>query len=308
LTLSIWATAAAWDGSQAKGGPLLVLLSLAHHADQDGYAYPSLARLQAMTRMTRQGVVGALDKLYALGEVERVKKGGRIDGRQMANLYRIRLDVLRAGIVNDVAVNVVDGGSQRDTPSAVNDVDTKGQGTVIEQQATPVEQDRQREAGLVADLHQHFVSTCSPTQTGLTPSRERLYRKALAEHSIEVCQQALDGLVAYVARKGGKHDLSRVFNTRPGGSPLGEQIEWWASQATDTPGRSAFIPSETAAEIQAAKRDVQMAAAYPTNGTYAQKGHEAMEQLRKHGVTTTFEDYEAAPGVTAKRPVFTEAS
>jgi hypothetical protein len=33
-----------------------------------------------------------------------------------------------------------------------------------------------------------------------------------------------------------------------------------------------------------------------------------MEQLRKHGITTRFEDYEAAPGVTAKRPVFTEAS
>lgn len=159
----------------------------------------------------------------------------------------------------------------------------------------------------VRDLHAHFVAVTGPPNAELTPSRDRMYRKGLAEHTVETCKQAIDGLVAYAARRGGNLNLSRVFQTRPGGSPLGEQIEWWAKQAPDAPVTSAFIPSDVAAVIQDAKRDVQMAASFAGNEQLKAKGQEAIATLRQHGIEVEWFSTERG-GVTVHVPEFVQGS
>lgn len=77
----------------------------------------SLSQLQALTGMSRQGVVNALEQPHAKKYITRTRRGGS---------YSYRLEV-----VNEVdhpltqVVNDVDQGSQRRRPEVVNDVDTQ---------------------------------------------------------------------------------------------------------------------------------------------------------------------------------------
>lgn len=136
----------------------------------------------------------------------------------------------------------------------------------------------------VEALHEHVVATLSPKHTALSPSRERMYRKGLAEMPLDVCKQAIEGLLAWQRRKGGDLNVSRVFQTRPGGSPLGEQIEFFAKQAPSAGAGSAVVPSEVAASISDAKRNVHRGVAFPGNAMAKRQMEEAKEYLESVGV------------------------
>ena len=89
--MSVTVSDAAWYHSEASGNVLLVLLSLADQANDDGWCWPGHESIASRCRLSRRTVQRAIDTLAELGEVEVERRG-----RQRTNLYRIRTDVLRA--------------------------------------------------------------------------------------------------------------------------------------------------------------------------------------------------------------------
>lgn len=85
--MSVQATTWVWNHSQATESAFLVLLALADHAHPDGtHAYPSLASLQRMTRLSERTVRYALRTLESIGEIEITREGG---GRGRTTEYRL---------------------------------------------------------------------------------------------------------------------------------------------------------------------------------------------------------------------------
>jgi hypothetical protein len=86
--VSLRATRAVWKYSEQKGGTRLTLLALADVADEEGLAWPSVATLADMTRLTERAIRYALSELVASSEVEIVEQGG---GRHRTTCYKIAL-------------------------------------------------------------------------------------------------------------------------------------------------------------------------------------------------------------------------
>lgn len=92
-------------------------------------------------------------------------------------------------------------------------------------------------------IFEAWVSIASPKNRELTASRKRTIDKAIKEQPVEFCLRALRGMVIWQSKRGGNLELSRVFGGRPNGSPLGEQIEWFASLSQEgSDGLESFGP------------------------------------------------------------------
>lgn len=78
---------AVWERSKQSSGALLVLLALADHADELGYAFPSVATLAKKARLTERQTWNVIRALRAAGELT-VEAGG---GRGRSNRYRVTL-------------------------------------------------------------------------------------------------------------------------------------------------------------------------------------------------------------------------
>lgn len=73
------------DQTHARGAALLVLMVLAHHADERSRdAWPGLARLTNETHLSRQGVLNGIHRLVELGEVT-IERGNA----RRANRYHV---------------------------------------------------------------------------------------------------------------------------------------------------------------------------------------------------------------------------
>ncbi len=75
--MSIKVMTEVWDSSSAKGSARLVLLSLADHANDEGYCYPSIARLARKSVLSERNVQLVLGELEARGELVRLLGTGR---------------------------------------------------------------------------------------------------------------------------------------------------------------------------------------------------------------------------------------
>jgi hypothetical protein len=149
----------------------------------------------------------------------------------------------------------------------------------------------------VERVFREWVALFGPRSEALSPSRLRVIRKALAEATPDECIRALHGLKAYRASgHPGKTDLSTVFATYPGSSPLRERIDFWIDQAEPGTVTGTGFPSAPPAKVQAAKRDVLMAQSMEGSEMARRKGEEAEEWLRQHGIETV-----TRPG---ERPTF----
>lgn len=73
--MSIAITSMVWQRSKAKGPARLVLLALADHADEEGRAWPSAARLARYTLMDVRNVHRALARLVK-GRRDRRRRQG----------------------------------------------------------------------------------------------------------------------------------------------------------------------------------------------------------------------------------------
>lgn len=75
-----------WTNSPEKGSALLLLLSIADHADDEGSAYPSVARLASKTRLSERNTQYQLKALCASGSLK-ILRGA---GPKGCNLYRVQ--------------------------------------------------------------------------------------------------------------------------------------------------------------------------------------------------------------------------
>lgn len=83
--MSIRITSRVWEHSRSAGSTLLTALAIADFADDDGEAYPSIAKLAEKARIDERTVQRALLELVRLGELQ-VEIGA---GPNRRNAYRI---------------------------------------------------------------------------------------------------------------------------------------------------------------------------------------------------------------------------
>jgi len=74
-----------WEHSRHKGSELLLLLAIADFADDDGRAYPSIARLATKTRLSKRNVQLVLRRLEESGELA-IEQGAGPNG---VNVYTV---------------------------------------------------------------------------------------------------------------------------------------------------------------------------------------------------------------------------
>src|SRR5262245_26817263 len=74
-----------WENSTARGGALLVLLAIADHANDHGWAWPGVDSLARKTRQSTRHVTRCLNSLIAVGELQ--IRNNR--GPKGTNIYRV---------------------------------------------------------------------------------------------------------------------------------------------------------------------------------------------------------------------------
>jgi len=87
ITLSIKVMTWVWEHSTHKEGSLLVLLAIADIADDEGKAWPSIARIAAKARLSERQTQYILRRLETSGELS-VDRGG---GRHHTNVFWVNI-------------------------------------------------------------------------------------------------------------------------------------------------------------------------------------------------------------------------
>ena len=88
--MSIKVSSEVWKGSRNKSGNLLVLLALADHANDQGFAWPGVPLLAREARLCQRHTRRCLKELVASGEMEILPR----QAPSGKTLYKIRLDQL----------------------------------------------------------------------------------------------------------------------------------------------------------------------------------------------------------------------
>ncbi len=83
--MSLEVLTAIWRNPPCKGGELLCLLAIADNADDDGYAWPSVATVAKKAAMQERGAQKCIKRLAEAGLIT-IKQGG---GRNKTNAYQI---------------------------------------------------------------------------------------------------------------------------------------------------------------------------------------------------------------------------
>lgn len=92
--MSVRVSSLVWGRSKAKGHVLLLMLSLADQANDDGYCWPKQATLARRLRLgSDRAVRKAIDGAVAMDELTVIHRTH--EGRFIGNAYQIRLDILR---------------------------------------------------------------------------------------------------------------------------------------------------------------------------------------------------------------------
>jgi hypothetical protein len=92
--VAVRVSAAVWGAGPRDRTMRYVLLALADHADQSGFAFPSIARLAGKCVLTERSVIGTVTQLEHDNWITKTKKG-------KANQYQINLEKLGIGPVLD---------------------------------------------------------------------------------------------------------------------------------------------------------------------------------------------------------------
>ena len=89
--MSIRLMSQVWEDARIQSqAELLVLLSLADHARDDGLCWPSIRTIAAKARIEERSAQRILRRLIEKGLVELVSKGGCIDGQNVPNRYKVK--------------------------------------------------------------------------------------------------------------------------------------------------------------------------------------------------------------------------
>ena len=308
-----------WDRSEASSTHLLVMLAIADFADDDGFAWPSHERIGLKIRQTERNAKRIVKQLLDTDELTLDERG--TFGR--SNQYRINVEALEAKAPRMSPLE----GAQRDiqgTPQRDIQGNQEGQHMSPEPSTEPSEGNRQ-ESQLPTDGGQLFATPGSPEVQDeepevqeiwdyymalfgdarrvktLTPQRRGMIRKGLAAvgGDASILKRAFDGLKSY--REGHPHgsqdtSIDTVLKTKPGGSNLTDQIEWWAGQATATASVDASISPvwrDVVTEKKNAVREWQMYHILrpPVSEHYAEQGRRAAAYLEDNfGITYEVDD------------------
>lgn len=182
--MSIRVTSAVWEQSQAEGTTLLILLALADNADnKSAIAWPSVGDLARRSRVDERTVQRHLRKLEELGEVEVVRKGGRIDGEYRATVYRVVVQGRQAATADD------EGRGGNLSPLDVGRGDKPGHSGVTELCHRNRQENRQEKnddlAALVVDAFSYWHTTFGLNgQTKLTPARRKKLQSRLKSRDL----------------------------------------------------------------------------------------------------------------------------
>ena len=84
--MSIKVSSRVWASSSQRGGALIVLLAIADFADDDGFAFPSIATLAAKSRLGESQTHCIVRNLRTAGELEIEQNAGP----HRTNIYRVR--------------------------------------------------------------------------------------------------------------------------------------------------------------------------------------------------------------------------
>lgn len=135
----------------------------------------------------------------------------------------------------------------------------------------------------IDSLFSHWVKTTNPPNKTLSPSRKRLIQRALAERDLQECKWCIDGMVIWQKEHGGGLELSRIFQTRPGGSPLGEQMDFFIGIGKNAGIAGSTFPSADPAVIARRKQEVQRGHRL-TDRVSVRKAEKAEAWLSEHGI------------------------
>jgi hypothetical protein len=308
--MSLDVMTAVWKHSDAKGTDLLLLLALADNADDEGFCFPSYPYLAAKTRMSDRTVRRRISELCDTDELSLVASGraGR-SNEYMVNIHALREKpdhTPKRGGQNDrvaerstgqndtpygqqvAASTVIPNHQEKDTVAGATDStseDTEA-GTLFPQPAAVPDKPKDTTAQDRETIWAHYVATFDPPRKELTPSRVKLIDRALKECAlmedrVDYLKSAITGLSVWRQQRPGDTALSAVFQTRPGGSTLGDQLQFFVDQATSG-GTSARpkVPSVLSGTISARKREVVDMLAYPDSPDHKQRGLAAVEWLK----------------------------
>lgn len=122
--------ATVWAWKQKTGSPMrkLVLLQLADASDKLGRSRYSVHKMAKQAETAERTVQRHISGLVEIGLVEVVRQGGRVKGRNLASVYRLRYEfdgAVDALLEDDELVTL---GRQRVTPKPVGGVTESGTG------------------------------------------------------------------------------------------------------------------------------------------------------------------------------------
>ena len=122
--MSVRIMSAVWETSKAKDTELLLLLAIADHANDEGYAYPKVANLARKIRLSERSVQRLSRNLVESGELEITYS----DSGRGPNLYRVLVGVtgvtplLMGDVTGDTSgvTNLSARGDKAGTPTLMN--------------------------------------------------------------------------------------------------------------------------------------------------------------------------------------------
>jgi hypothetical protein len=255
--MSITVMDAVWRHSEAKGAELLTLLAIADCADDEGFAFPSYDFIAMKTRSSKRSAQTRVKTLLDTDELQLIARGTQ--GR--ANEYAIQVARLRSKPPVQVANPSDPGGNlassevanpggkqsatQPSSPTAIEPSEGTTDGAdeppaLFSEPSAPSSpspaavNDADAETDAVWAHYVEVFGTDHMRIKELTPARRTSIKKAIKATNVEVCCAAIDGLKSYRTKNPqGSQDISlgSIFETRPGGRNITDQIEFWASQA-----------------------------------------------------------------------------
>lgn len=117
--MSIEATRAVWQHSQAVGSARLVILCIADHLNTDGIAWPSVTTIADETKVSERQVTRAIADLVSKKELAIEEKG---NGRGRSTIYRVLLPMATGKDDNMATFPVA---KKDDTMSEKDDISSK---------------------------------------------------------------------------------------------------------------------------------------------------------------------------------------
>lgn len=223
--MSIKAMVWAWE-QDVTSTEVLVLLSLADHANESGMCWPSQKYLALKTKLGRQAINAVIGRLRDKGMLEIMGRKDSV-GRPLANVYQLRIE----GIVaqNDrgyVALNdstVAEGDINLQYESSKREPSSSGTGG-----PTPTDDDSLEPEALMETWNEFLVPLGFSKVAEITPTRRMKAKLRLKEHPDEIFWRQVFSNI-----NGSKFLRGMCAPRKPGERPFKADFDWLVDNDTN---------------------------------------------------------------------------